>query len=538
MRPLAATAPGQVAVTMAIDVTVLLPLQGSPGAYGAAALLKLLTAWMHDHSSAVQQFLSHPPHLPLLADMVGQQHASADLQTASHLACLLLGVCLAHHPASSPAAGGVGGRVGGLESVQPPPPHALLDAIISRMGVGQFVAGLTELQQQPWIVAAAAGVSCSSSEEAASGPTAGAASANGHAGSGGVGGSSDVGVGSSGLNPIDASFARHVPVLCSSATKCVMELLARPQSPALNMDGALSVAAGAPVSAAQLASSAPAALPHGGQTSAPPSASASSAGNGHHVQAEPTAQLVARIAQLQSEVSTLQSRNAALLHQSAAAGGSSTSTGDGSASLQVEREARVAAELRASRAEMEVATVNCQLQGLQQSIQKLEADLAGSKEAATEARTLAEKAEAELTALSGAYNSLEEHAFKLEEQCQGLQSQQADGIAAGVAAAEGAVQRRSDAAAAATGTSPAGEEASGDFVHAVEVDRRVSEAVAAARLQSDQEGEESLTDLLVCLGQEEEKVAALAARLQALGEDVGQLLGGIGEEEEDNDGLR
>lgn len=45
-----------------------------------------------------------------------------------------------------------------------------------------------------------------------------------------------------------------------------------------------------------------------------------------------------------------------------------------------------------------------------------------------------------------------------------------------------------------------------------------------------EEADEELADLLLCLGQEEEKVRRLSQRLQLLGEDVGMLLEGVGGE--------
>ncbi|KAL8106915.1 golgin candidate 6 [Apium graveolens] len=55
---------------------------------------------------------------------------------------------------------------------------------------------------------------------------------------------------------------------------------------------------------------------------------------------------------------------------------------------------------------------------------------------------------------------------------------------------------------------------------------------AEAREESQKESEAELNDLLVCLGQEQSKVEKLSARLTELGEDVEQLLEGIGEDVE------
>lgn len=55
---------------------------------------------------------------------------------------------------------------------------------------------------------------------------------------------------------------------------------------------------------------------------------------------------------------------------------------------------------------------------------------------------------------------------------------------------------------------------------------------AEAREESQKESEAELNDLLVCLGQEQSKVEKLSSRLTELGEDVEQLLEGIGEDVE------
>ncbi|KAL1834785.1 hypothetical protein ACET3Z_004436 [Daucus carota] len=55
---------------------------------------------------------------------------------------------------------------------------------------------------------------------------------------------------------------------------------------------------------------------------------------------------------------------------------------------------------------------------------------------------------------------------------------------------------------------------------------------AEAKEESQKESEAELNDLLVCLGQEQSKVEKLSSRLTELGEDVDQLLEGIGEDAE------
>ena len=64
-----------------------------------------------------------------------------------------------------------------------------------------------------------------------------------------------------------------------------------------------------------------------------------------------------------------------------------------------------------------------------------------------------------------------------------------------------------------------------------DIEARITEAVEAAQADAD----DSMADLLECLGQEEAKVAALRQRLEALGEDVEGLLEGVGRQEQDAD---
>lgn len=61
-------------------------------------------------------------------------------------------------------------------------------------------------------------------------------------------------------------------------------------------------------------------------------------------------------------------------------------------------------------------------------------------------------------------------------------------------------------------------------VSQVEAARQIEEAVARAQAESD----ESISDLLICLGQEERKVEVLRDRLTLLGVDVDGLLEDLG----------
>ena len=60
-------------------------------------------------------------------------------------------------------------------------------------------------------------------------------------------------------------------------------------------------------------------------------------------------------------------------------------------------------------------------------------------------------------------------------------------------------------------------------------------AVAKAREEAIGEGEESMNDLLVCLGQEEKKTEVLSEKLQAMGVDVDEILDGIEEDDDEEE---
>ncbi|EFJ52831.1 hypothetical protein VOLCADRAFT_120213 [Volvox carteri f. nagariensis] len=166
-------------------------------------------------------------------------------------------------------------------------------------------------------------------------------------------------------------------------------------------------------------------------------------------------------------------------------------------------EARVALELRAGRAEQEVAALRQQLEVMAARLSQAEADAAAAREAAAAAHVAASKAEADLADLSGAYNNLEAHAFATEAQLRSAQG----ALAAAQAAAAAAEARSQAAAAGATG--PA--HGAGGLSEA-DIQRRIEEAVAEARAEGKAEAEEGMTDLFVCLGQEERKLRLRQAR--------------------------
>jgi hypothetical protein len=129
-----------------------------------------------------------------------------------------------------------------------------------------------------------------------------------------------------------------------------------------------------------------------------------------------------------------------------------------------------------------------------------EREIAAARAETAEARNAGSRHEESLTALSQAYNTLEAAHFRLEEELRGAS-------AGGAGAAVTAEQLRIAVAAAR------------------------EEGMAAGIQQAAEEHEQELNDLLVCLGQEEAKVAALRQALEGTGfADVDALLATVQEE--------
>ncbi|WIA13922.1 hypothetical protein OEZ85_002492 [Tetradesmus obliquus] len=214
-------------------------------------------------------------------------------------------------------------------------------------------------------------------------------------------------------------------------------------------------------------------------------------------------------------------------------------------------ESRVAAQLRASRAEMEAGAMRQQLAAMQERWSGMEAAAAAAREEAEAAAAAAAKAEADLSALSSAYNGLEQHAFEMEEQLRRLQDQQQQqqqqgsaGAAAGLSEADVAARvqaaveedRRQrlhvESSPGAAGTAGAG---------GAEAAIAAAAAAAEARAAAEAAAEEEMEDLLACLGEEQAKVEVLSSRLEELGEDVDKLLEAVAaaaadDEQDDEEG--
>lgn len=140
---------------------------------------------------------------------------------------------------------------------------------------------------------------------------------------------------------------------------------------------------------------------------------------------------------------------------------------------------------------IQVETLRRDLHEATQRIEILKKEKAKIESEASLYRTVAGKMESDLKSLSDAYNSLEQSNFQLDKEVKSLKSSSGGGAAA--APDLEAIKER-------------------------------------AREEAQKESEAELNDLLVCLGQEQSKVEKLSARLMEMGEDVDQLLEGIGDE--------
>ncbi|XP_061357524.1 golgin candidate 6-like isoform X2 [Gastrolobium bilobum] len=137
---------------------------------------------------------------------------------------------------------------------------------------------------------------------------------------------------------------------------------------------------------------------------------------------------------------------------------------------------------------VQIETLRKDFQEASQRLEMLKAEKSKVESEAIMYRNLAGKTEADLRSLSDAYNSLEQSNFQLEHEVKALKR---EGLS----------------------TFP-------------DVEAIKAEAREAA--QEETEGE--LSDLFVCLGQEQSKVKKLSARLLELGEDAEKLLEGIGDD--------
>ncbi|KAK4435387.1 Golgin candidate 6 [Sesamum alatum] len=174
------------------------------------------------------------------------------------------------------------------------------------------------------------------------------------------------------------------------------------------------------------------------------------------------------------EIQDLLSRNATLAENAAKTGASGSS--------QLEHRGSAGSE------RVLVETLRRDLHETSQRLEALKAEKARIEAEASTHQNLAAKLESDLKSLSDAYNSLEQANFQLEHEVKTLKS---------------------------GGALPIPD---------------IEEIKAEAREEAQKESEAELSDLLVCLGQEQSKVEKLSARLTELGEDVDKLLEGIGDD--------
>lgn len=135
-----------------------------------------------------------------------------------------------------------------------------------------------------------------------------------------------------------------------------------------------------------------------------------------------------------------------------------------------------------------VETLRRDLHETSQRMETLKAEKGRIEAESSAHQNLASKLESDLKSLSDAYNSLEQANFELEREIKSLKS--------------------------------------GGAVAVPDIE----EIKAEAREEAQKESEAELNDLLVCLGQEQSKVEKLSARLAELGEDVDDLLEGVGDD--------
>lgn len=125
---------------------------------------------------------------------------------------------------------------------------------------------------------------------------------------------------------------------------------------------------------------------------------------------------------------------------------------------------------------------------------RLRQQVVGCREEVQLVRTEADKFARDLEDLSAAYNQLEAHSLAVEAQLRDAQLRGGSG-GGGTSSSDGGVMM-----VGSNGGVPAGGGMAGP-----DVERLLEEARAATRAEVEEEQEESMNDLLVCLGQEEAK---------------------------------
>ncbi|KAL4452662.1 hypothetical protein ABPG75_008324 [Micractinium tetrahymenae] len=225
----------------------------------------------------------------------------------------------------------------------------------------------------------------------------------------------------------------------------------------------------------------------------PPAAALPSAGSGGSA---------VEVQQLQAAMEALQRENERLRAEC-------TSLAD---RLRVNGSNHVHAESEAAAA----AAARQQLVAAQQAAAEAETAAERARADAKAAQAAARKLETDLEDLSAAYSNLDAHAGSLHSQLERLESELAAARQQGGAAGPAGQHQQGSGGDSSSG-------GRGRGVSEEEVQRRVE----AARQEAAEEADEAMGDLLVCLGQEEAKVARLQERLEAFGVDVDALLADI-----------
>eukprot|EP00873_Tetraselmis_striata_P011622 jgi/Tetstr1/431886/TSEL_021376.t2 len=543
LLPASASAPPELLMPRLVAyVGAALRTGGGRGRPAAAVLLRLLITWLTDCPPAVAQFLTPASHIPTLMDIANGKLGGGEGSVVPGLACVLAGVCLVYCPAAASDGPNNCGAT------------TLLDVLSNRVGLTAYFSRWEELRRHPAFVAAS---------EAPTGPAhftraaAAAATAEGATLDGLAEAPEEEGA------AFDHTFTQFVAAFQEEAQHFVMTCYARPQqagpggaSSALSWSGSEAeqlTAAKAAVAQmeremealrarnASLASS---------LVKAPGSRSgevAPGAADGPGVAAHrrgpdgPAAGGASVEAVAAAEVRLPPDPRPALSRYVGtdvnnpgpppsavplryAANGSKQPACKRPASSRIDAPllrpyVRRCADalpldpgapltlggMRASQAEGDARAAREQLAALQKSHQQTQSDLDMERSAHEAQKAAAGKLEEDMADLSGAYNALESHSYSLESQVKELQLK---------------LKAMGDVAASQAGSA---DEAA--------IQARIEEALAEAQAEAD----ESMTDLLECLGQEEAKVVRLREKLEELGVDVDALLEGIGEEEEEEE---
>jgi len=235
--------------------------------------------------------------------------------------------------------------------------------------------------------------------------------------------------------------------------------------------------------------------------------------------------LVRSCEDLQAQVTELEAK----LDEAASALAAAEKSGEKSVSEGMLEEAKAAVRAEARR-EMEDALRGkeqehaLEMESLKEQLQTSQADYREIRDLyesnSGKAYTEEELKQATDEARTEAAADCDEEIFQLETKLRDMQTKLA------------AAQAEAEAKALTRASAEAREESSSRQSASRE---ELAAAVAKAKEEAMAEADESMNDLLVCLGQEEKKTEVLRERLEALGENVDDLLEGLEDEEDEED---